>query len=350
MGTKDPWSVQQLVMATQKLHALRLYERFSDSDFFLIRTPKLDDPAVAVLLGFGGQTYGLNLFLGPSAAASYNALFAADDEAQAHRTMLRSHMLGYQITDPRGLCHDTRKWLKKANVRPAPDRLYPDPMSIKPGKVPSVMLKDHETRLLLQVARGIAAASKDKLFEPCGVDKRGRILAVQLDQDTENPKATLAWETGVSNTADMTQATVAPVLGGGPPATGRFDLSNLTSSGDTWLASLLPIPGSIEGDDRQPFMLVVCSEQTQCMWPSLLMETDPAALVDALANVMQGEYEVPENDEGNRHGGLTPPPVGLPGRTICGCGSVKVPPVPQGHRGTPLLELAMVKQTVRSPC
>ena len=318
MGTKDPWSVKQLVMATQQLHALRLHERFSDSDFFLIRTPKLDDPAIAVLMGMGGMAYGLNLFLGPTAAASYNAIFVANSEAQAHRSAQQSRMIGYQMTDPRELSHDARKWLKKAKIRPVYDRLYPDPMSLKPGKVPSVMLKDHETRLLLQVVRGIVTASKDKLFTPCGVDKCGRILVVQLDKETESPQATLAWETWTANTADTSPSPAMPAsaLGQGTQASARFDLSGLAYNNDTWLASLLPLPGSIQGDDRQPYVLVICSEQTQSMWPCLLMETDLTSLADALANVMKGQYDVPEDDPAYRIGGLTPPPVGKPEKLI----------------------------------
>ncbi len=316
MGIKDPWSVKQLVMATQQLQAQRFHERFSDSDFFLIRTPKLDDPAIAVLMGMGGMAFGLNLFLGPTAATSYNAIFIANSEAQAHRSAQQSRMLGYQMTDPRELSHDARKWLKKAKIRPAYDRLYPDPMSLKPGKVPSVMLKDQETRLLLQVVRGIVAASKDKLFAPCGVDKRGQVLVVQLDKETENPQAMLTWETWTANPADTSPAMPGTALGQNPQASARFDLSGLPSNNDTWLASLLPLPGSIQADDRQPYVLVICSEQTQSMWPCLLMETDPTSLADALANVMKGQYDVPEDDQALRFGGLTPPPVGKPERLI----------------------------------
>ncbi len=309
MGMKDPWSVKQLVMATQQLHASRLYERFSDSDYFLIRTPRLDEPAVVVLMGYGGETFGLNVFLGPTAMASYNVLFNSGGEAQAHRAMLRSHMIGYQMSDAMDLSHDTRRWLKKAKVRPAGDQPFPDPMSIEPGKVPVVFLKDNQTRLLLHLVRGILAASEDNAFKPSGVDRRGRVLCVTLDKDTENLKAVVAWESHVA--ADRPEDAAAD-----DPADVRFDLAGLSTSGDNWLVSLMPVPGSIQGDDRQPYMLVVCSEQSTSMWPSLMMDTEPTDLVDALARLMRGEHETPSDEAHNPFSGLTPPPIGLPARLI----------------------------------
>ncbi|XAL98368.1 hypothetical protein OT109_12360 [Phycisphaeraceae bacterium D3-23] len=59
MSMKESYAVKRLLDATGQLHAARLYERLSDSDCFLIRMPKLGEQALAVLMGYGGQTYGL---------------------------------------------------------------------------------------------------------------------------------------------------------------------------------------------------------------------------------------------------------------------------------------------------
>jgi hypothetical protein len=303
MDMKDPWSAKLLVVATQQLHASRLYERYSDHDCFLIRTPKLDEPAVAVLMGYGGETYGLNVFLGPSAMATYQSLCGAGSEGQARRAMMRSHMIGYQMSDAVDLPHDARLWLKKAKIRPSSDQLYPMPMSIEPGKVLSATLKDSETRLLLHLVRGILAAAQDKAFKPCGVDQRGQVLCVQLNEDAEHPKASVTWERCASESSSKRSADVQP-------AVARFDLAGLEASDDNWLVSLVPVPGSIQGDDRQPHMLIVCSERSQSLYPSLLMEIAPADLVDALARLMRGELDQPEDPSIE----LTPPPVGLPAR------------------------------------
>ncbi len=313
MGMKDIWSSKQLVAAAQQLHESRLYERFSDHDYFLVRTPKLDEPAVVVFMGYGGEAFGLNVFLGPSALASYRALFDAGSEARAHREMLRSSVIGYQMSDVMDLTHDARRWLKKAKIRPCGDQLYPDPMSIKPGKAPSAVLKDSEVRLLLHLVRGILAAAQDKSFKPCGTDRYGRVLCIQLDEDTEHPKAVPAWE----HYAPDNRAGRSVDADADKPMVSRFDLGGLKANGDNWLVSLLPIPGAIQGDDRQPYMLIVCSEQSQNFYPNLLMGIEPADLVDALARLMRGE---PEPFCGQSAAGLpldiTPPPTGLPARLV----------------------------------
>ena len=317
---KDPWSVKQLVLATQQLHESRLYQRFTDHDFFLLRTPKLNHPAVAVLMGHGGDAFGLSTFLGPSAMTSYNTLVNTKGGAMVDRALRQSTMIGYQMSDVMNLSHDARRWLKKANIRPDSDLVYPDPLSFQPGKVPEIFLKDNNTRLLLHLVRGVLSASKDKAFKPCGVDRRGRVLCVQLDMDMENPKATVGWEAH----ADLKQSEPGPSAAlrqpndtsTNMPVSARFDLSDLNTNDDSWLVCMMTVPGSVRGDDRQPYMLVVCSEQHAGIWPTLLMGDEPTEMIDALARLMRGEHESPGDEVDDLFFGLIPPPTGLPARLI----------------------------------
>jgi len=314
MSVKDPYAVKQLVAASQQLHASRLYERFSDAECFLIRTPTLDHPAVAVLMGFGGETYGLSLFLGPDAIRGYQAMYASSTAAGGARAMRSAHMLGYQMSDARDLSHDARRWLKKAKARPAGDALYPDPMCLEPGKVPRATLKDLETRLLVQVVRGILAAGEHPAFEPWGIDADGRVQCVELDGDADQPGIAISTIT-IGRGKDSQPASDSPrpeAKAMGP----RFDLSSLKSSGDNWLVAMIPFPGSVEGDDRQPFMLVVASEQRRGLWPSLVMGGQDADAIDALARVMQGEHERPGGEGVAALLDTQPPPVGLPARLV----------------------------------
>jgi len=310
MAIKDSWSVQQLVAATQQLHAARLHEHFSDSDYFLIRTPKLDSPAVAMLMGQGREAFGLNVFLGQGAMATTQSILTASGESQAHRAMMQASMIGYQMSDARDLTHDARRWLKKAKVKPRGHQWYPDPMSIEPGKVPVVLLADRQSRLLLHLVRGILAAAEDKAFKPCGEDRNGRVLCISLDDDTQNPTAQVTWESvatagpGANQRSDDNASAALPAA--------RFDLAGLNSNDDTWLAALIRVPGSIAGDDLQPYMLVVCSKQTCGMWPSLLMGAAPEQIIDALSALMRGEAD--STDQLNVD--LIPPPAGLPARLI----------------------------------
>lgn len=313
MSIKDPYAVKQLVAAAGELHASRLYERFSDHDCFLIRMPKLDDSALAVLMGNSGETFGLNLFLGSDAVESYRVLFESGG-APSRRALQQMRMVGYQMSSAYDLTHDAKRWLKKAKAKPAGDKLYPDPMSLEPSKLPRVMLKDHETKLLLGAVRGILKAAEEKAFAPNGIAPDGHVLCLTLTGPNDRPDVSMDWQTVTqtdppANSADATTNDNAPV-----PA--RFDLSDLSSSDDNWLVTLMPVPGSIEGDDRQPFMLVVCSEQSNGFHPALLMQTEPADIVQALAEMMRGESGGLGGNTKPGAGGLVPPPVGLPERLI----------------------------------
>jgi len=84
-----------------------------------------------------------------------------------------------------------------------------------------------------------------------------------------------------------------------------FDLSGLQPSGDNWLVSMLPAPGYVEGDDRQPFMLLVCSEQTEGLWPYLIMGAQAQTVVDGLAELMRGEAELLKEEPGLAGTGLS---------------------------------------------
>jgi len=313
MNLKDPYAVKQLVDAAGQLHASRLYERFSDHDCFLVRMPKLDDPALAVLMGYGGETFGLNLFLGPDAVESYRVLFESGG-APSRRALQQMRMVGYQMSSAYDLTHDAKRWLKKAKAKPAGGKLYPDPMSLEPGKVPRVMLKDDETKLLLSAARGILKATEDKAFAPNGIAPDGRVLCLALNGPYDLPEVSIGWH-AVAQT-DQLAKPPASATSQSDPATARFDLSGLSRSGDNWLVTLMPAPGHIEGDERQPYMLVVCSEQSLSLYPTLLMQTEPEDVVQALAALMRGDASGEGQEPVGMADVLTPPSPGLPDRLI----------------------------------
>lgn len=313
MSIKEPYAVNQLMDATRQLHASRLYERFCDRDCFLIRMPKLDEPALAVLMGNGGETFGLNLFLGPQAIASYRVLFESGG-TPSRRALQQMRMVGYQMSSAYDLTHDARRWLKKAKAKPTGDGPFPDPMSLEPGKVPQVMLKDHETKLLLSAVRGILNASEDEAFTPNGIASDGRVLCLTLRGAYDRPDVAIDWQR-VAQAGKRANQTIASARND-EPVQARFELSGLSSNGDDWMVGLMPVPGHVEGDDRQPYMLVVCSKQTNSFHPALLMGTEPSDIVETLAGMMHGEASGPGNKAMQLASGMTPPPSGLPARLI----------------------------------
>lgn len=320
MNIKDPYAVKQLVDAAGQLHAARLYARFSDSDCFLMKIPKLDEPALVVLMGNGGQTFGLNLFMGPDAVASYRVLYESGG-APSRRALQEMRMVGYQMSDAYDLTYDAKRWLKKAKVKPAGNKLYPDPMSLEPGKVPRVMLKDSETKVMLSAVRGILSACEDKAFTPNGIAPDGRVLCVTLHDTRDRPDVTIDWQRVAQPVGpasrDSRSGTEAE------PVRARFDLSGLANSGDNWLVTLMPAPGVVEGDNRQPFMLVMCSEQSNCFHSALLMGTEPNDIVESLAKMMLGDGGGLDPKAKAQGLVMTPPPKGLPARLVFDGGSLR---------------------------
>lgn len=67
---------RKAIQAAGEFHQRRLWKRFSNFDCFAVKTPDLDEPALASVLGAAGEQYGLSLFRGPQAAASLAALAA----------------------------------------------------------------------------------------------------------------------------------------------------------------------------------------------------------------------------------------------------------------------------------
>lgn len=300
----DPTAVKQLVKAAQALHAARLFERFSDEQGFVVRSPRLEEPALVALLGHGGQAFGLNVFLGGSQAmASYRAMVTARSESEAHRAMRGSRLLGYEMRPGNALSLDARRWLKKAGVRIERGVTYPDPMCLAPGKLPAMVLRDGQTRTMLHVVRGVLSAAREASFQPYGIGPGGRMVCVELDDSMEAPTARIT-----SLVLGQPASEAASSTSSAAPRAARLDLSGLARSGDRWLVTMLAVPGSVRGDDRQPYMLVVASEQGEGLLPSLLMGNESADVVEALAKLMRDEAELPAKPGE----AMTPPPAGLP--------------------------------------
>ena len=74
MGRVDV--MQSLLQAVDKFNERKLWKRFTNSDCFAVKLPGHDHPMLAVILGNGGEEYGLTLFRGPNAASSFAELLA----------------------------------------------------------------------------------------------------------------------------------------------------------------------------------------------------------------------------------------------------------------------------------
>ena len=74
---------QQVTEAAFEFDKCRLWQTFDNEDCLVIRLPRKAHPMVGVIMGAGGEEYGLTLFRGENAAACFlglgNPLGPGDD-------------------------------------------------------------------------------------------------------------------------------------------------------------------------------------------------------------------------------------------------------------------------------
>ena len=66
--------IRGVLDAAEQFNGRKLWKRFTNFDCFGVRIAGRDEPMLGVVLGDAGEEYGLSLFRGPQAAASFAAL------------------------------------------------------------------------------------------------------------------------------------------------------------------------------------------------------------------------------------------------------------------------------------
>ena len=298
MGLKYAWFGSELIRATQQLHALRIYEKYDDRYCFWLDIPGQDHPVLGVILGNGGEVYGLNLFFGPAAMRNYQRVVMSAGNRFAQNIMLKAHLWGYQMESAMGLSIEARKWIKQTKFRITRDGLYPDFLILEPGKRPKIP-NDRETRTLLYAVRGIVKSCQAGTFAPRDGEPEDGIFTLVISGDADAPVVSTEIrypeEQGDSRPAKPAE-TISPC----------FELSGLQQTDATWFVGTTIMPAYIQGDDRQPSLLMVVDPENGPVWFGLMMEAAPVSVWKELVAVFTGKAKVPEQL------GIKSPQPGLP--------------------------------------
>jgi len=155
--------IRSVVEAAEEFHSRRFWRRFTNFDCFAVRIADRNESMLGVVLGAGGDEYGLSLFRGPQAAASFAALVhpgSMGDDALEDLDMLGFDMEAFGDLPP-----ENQALLGEIGRHPRHDEQAPRFLAKPPGRRPRLP-DESELTLLLMVLRAVVDADKKKLLQP----------------------------------------------------------------------------------------------------------------------------------------------------------------------------------------
>lgn len=239
--------IRNLLQAVDQFNDRQLWERFTNSDCFAIKLPGQNHPMLAVILGDGGEEYGLTFFRGPNAASCLAELLELEEVGDD--AMEDADLLGFSTDLFINLPPDSQVLLRNAGQHPSYDEPAPNFLAKPPGcqgRLPD----DSEFYALLLALRGVVAADKKKLLQPGPLEEEEGICVLELGDDPRSPLVSVKRERW--NYQELPKT--IPLL------FADFDLANLPRLEATWLVGLPAIPAQIEGDDRAMRLLLVVDD------------------------------------------------------------------------------------------
>ncbi len=239
--------IQNVLQAAGEFQGRRLWKRFDNFDCFAIKTPGLDEPMLGIVMGSGGEEYGLSLFRGPRAADLVNTFL--NPEAVGDDTLEDLDMLGFSMTAFGDLPPDAQAFLRKAGQHPRYNEHVPSFLVKSPGQRPRLP-DEAELTLLWLILRGVVEADKRKLLQPGTLQDKEGISFLEISGDPAEPH--------VSATREKWQVKEAPRTIFPPVA--RPDLSGLPRLQETWLVGTPTAGMGIRGDDRAMQLLLIADQ------------------------------------------------------------------------------------------
>jgi len=265
--------IQNVLRAAGEFQGRRLWKRFGNFDCFAVKTPGLDEPMLGVVMGAGGEEYGLSLFRGPRAAEFLSML---RDPAELGDDALEDlDVLGFSMTPFGDLLPDTQALLREAGQHPRYDEQVPSFLVKLPGQLPRLP-DESELALLWLILRGIVEADRKKLLQPGTLQGKDGIVALEIRGDPAKPQ--------VSATREKWQFSEAPRPISLPVA--RPDLSSLPRLRETWLVGTPTVAAGIRGDDRAMQLLLVADQASEYLFDARpVYAGDLPEMVDAIMKV-----------------------------------------------------------------
>jgi hypothetical protein len=268
--------IHGIIQAVGEFNSRRLWKRFTNFDCFGIRVPGQSKPMLGIVLGAGGDEYGLSLFRGTDAAASLAGILSP--EGPGDDVVDDTDVLGFSMSAFGELPPDAQSLLREAGRHPRYDEQTPMFMVKPPGQQPRTP-DVPELALLLLVLRGVLEADKRRLLQPATLDNEEGICVLTLSGDPAAPQVSVArerWQLPEAPTAVPVQLE-------------NIDLTGLPRLKGTWLVGTPTMGPGIKDDSRVMQLLLVADDASQYVLEARpVFAGDLEEAVNALVETLHG--------------------------------------------------------------
>lgn len=146
-----------------ELTSMRLWEEYQTNECFAMELPGEECPVMAVILGSGGEEYGVMMTRGAEAYDMIHAFFEKGRWASDLRGLL--NMMAVSLEPLSNIPPEYRKFLHRAGAPDDPDAVVPFFMAEeREGELRE--LTRQEVRTMLYALRGILTAHENGILEP----------------------------------------------------------------------------------------------------------------------------------------------------------------------------------------
>jgi len=273
----DKHLYRELLEAVFQFDKLRLWERFSNFDYFAAKVPGAAEPMFGVVMGQAGEEFGLSVHKGPEALKHLCRLLEAsgpgDDDFED------ADYMSFSMEHFRSLPPEGKAIVRAGGYKAHASRRAPLFLAKPPRRHPRTP-NDDELRQLLYLIHGVVQAHRHGDFNPTDARPEDGVLTLHVTGDMDAPAVT----------AEVTayQAHEQPRTSSFPTA--GADLRGLHHLDATWMVGFPTAPGTVDGDDRTVRMLLVADDASEFlldMQPIMGGATDEAA--DVLVGVFHGD-------------------------------------------------------------
>jgi hypothetical protein len=239
--------IRDVLQAAGEFNSRKLWKRFTNFDCFEVRIAGEEEPMLGVVLGNAGEEYGLSLFRGTQAAASFAGLL--DSDGQGDDTLEDMDTVGFSMDEFRNLPSDAQALLREAGQHHRYDEQVPHFLA-KPAGQQGRLPNEAELILVGQVLQAVVEADKKKLLRPARLEDPEGICFVNIQREATAPQVSVTRERWTQKVEPTTVLLLAP----------SDDLGHLPRLKATWLAGMPALPAGIKGDDRAMQMLLVVDD------------------------------------------------------------------------------------------
>ena len=257
---------RDILAAVGEFNGRWLWKRFTNSDCFGVRIAEPacpeprrgEEPMLGVVLGNAGEEYGLSLFRGAGAAASFAALL--DSHGPRDDVLNDMDMLGYTMEAFGRLLPEDQRRMRQAGQHPRYDEQVPHFLAKPPG-CRARFPREAELRLLLLVLRAVVEADRKKLLQPARLGAKDGICVLAISGDAAAPQVAVTrehwWHAGGAAYPQPEGPRRIRVL------SESLELRGLPRLDATWLVGLPTVPAGIQGDDRVMHVLLIVDEASE---------------------------------------------------------------------------------------